>query len=122
MDITNEFRHAKALSKQEATDQKKITSQLAHMTKLASRKKKLIAEILYLNSAFSEIDTMFQSEISEAEIIRNKSIIYYLGSCKCLSFTPKAPKTNLLDSFLDQPIESTIRTQSKNKHEREVTI
>ena len=122
VDITNEFRHAKAMSKQESTDQKMKKGQFMHMTKLASRKKKLIAEILYLNSAYSEIDAMFQSEISEAEIIRNKSIIYYLGSCKCLSFTPKTPKTNLLDSFLEQPIESTIRRQPKSQHERDVTI
>ena len=114
VDITNEFRHAKAVSKRRERDQKLNGSELAHMMKLAQRKKQLIAEVLYLNSAYSEIDTMFQNEISEAESVRNRSVIYYLGSCKCLSFSKKktCEKANRLDEFLDQPIGSTIRNRN----------
>ena len=113
VDITNEFRHAKALVKKsegEDNDGKYMT----RMNRLAEKKKRSIAEILYLNSAFSEIDHMFQDEIRKAELSRNRNIIYFLGSCKCLSFKNDEgnnKNNDLLDSFLEGPMDSTLRSK-----------
>lgn len=64
---------------------------------LFGEKKKLISSILYLNTAFSTIDRLFQQEIANAEIIKNHPIAFKMNSifnaicCCCCEdiFIPK---------------------------------
>jgi hypothetical protein len=48
---------------------------------LFEEKKKLIQTILFLNTAFSMIDKMFQQEITNAELENNNMCRFFIGGC-----------------------------------------
>lgn len=80
--VKNEIRYINAVSK---TNRHMLTDDYrAQLVKLFNLKKDLVKEILLLKSAFSIIDQMFQKEILNAEIIKNRWIWGYIFHYKKL--------------------------------------
>lgn len=77
--VTNELRYTKAICK--VADKSIIKKEQIRIQKLGKKKKTLIDMILYLNTAYSLIDRIFQAEINNAELVRRAGIIYYLINC-----------------------------------------
>lgn len=83
--IKNEIRFIDALQKK---NNYKIPEEYRGRLKFLFReKKKLVSDILFLNTAFSTIDKLFQQEISNAEIMKNHPILFFindfLNACCC---------------------------------------
>ena len=53
------------------------SDQRQHLVKLFNFKKKIISEILLLNSAFSIIDQMFHQEMANAQILNEHWFYFY---------------------------------------------
>ena len=82
--IKNEIRYLNALQKKR--DFKLGEDKSKRLTRLFILKRKYIQTILFLNTAFSMIDKMFQQEILNAEIIKKYSICFnYKYLCYCIS-------------------------------------
>jgi len=85
--IKNEIRYLNALQKKR--DFKLGTDKSKRLTKLFVLKRKNIHTILFLNTAFSMIDKMFQQEILNAELIKKHSFCFnfkYFCFCCCPNF------------------------------------
>lgn len=81
--VKNEIRFLNALQKQ---NQYKLSDEdTCHLHKLFNNKKVLINTILFLNTAFSMIDRMFQQEIVNAEIEKRCWIrLYFYNTFSCI--------------------------------------
>jgi hypothetical protein len=78
--VKNELRFISAMHKKynKLSDEYKMRNK-----DLFNEKKKLIQTILFLNTAFSMIDKMFQQEITNAELENNNMCRFFFGGC-CL--------------------------------------
>lgn len=77
-DIKNERRYISAIH----TKNNKVSDEYKERyNQLFNEKKKLIQTILFLNTAFSMIDKMFQQEIVNAELENNNSCRFLFGGC-----------------------------------------
>lgn len=80
--IKNEIRYLNALQKK--TNYHLDDNKSKRLTVLFYQKKKNINTILFLNTAFSMIDKMFQQEIINAEIKKNNCCIFCINAhCLC---------------------------------------
>jgi len=100
--VKNEIRYINAVSK---TNRHMLTDDYrGHLVKLFNLKKDLVKEILLLKSAFSIIDQMFQKEILNAEIIKNRwiwgYIFHYKKLVSPLEMNPFI--ANLMDPFREK--------------------
>lgn len=100
--VKNEIRYINAVSK---TNSHMLSHDYRiHLVKLFNLKKDLVKEILLLKSAFSIIDQMFQKEISNAEIIKNRwiwgYIFHYKKLVSPLELNPFI--ANLMDPFREK--------------------
>ena len=73
--VKNELRFINAMQKQ------KINIYNKRSAVLFKKKKQIIHTILYLNTAFSMIDKMFQQEITNAELENNNMCRFFIGGC-----------------------------------------
>ena len=100
--VKNEIRYINAVSK---TNRRMLSDDYrAQLVKLFNLKKDLVKEILLLKSAFSIIDQMFQKEISNAEIIKNRWIWGYIFHYKKLVSPLELNQfiANLMDPFREK--------------------
>ena len=67
---------------------------------LFKQKKNLIDTILFLNTAFSMIDKIFQQEITNAEIKKNYKICFFLHKLCCFCCLDKCAKLILPDNYV----------------------
>lgn len=67
---------------------------------LFKQKKNLIDTILFLNTAFSMIDRIFQQEITNAEIQKNYKICLFLHKILCFCCLDKCAKLILPDNYV----------------------
>ena len=76
--VKNELRFISAIHKKnnKLSGEYKIRN-----TDLFNEKKNLIQTILFLNTAFSMIDKMFQQEITNAELENNNMCRFFIGGC-----------------------------------------
>ena len=74
--IKNELRHLKTIQKMRRHKLEKIDRTRAEF--LFIQKRRLTDTILYLNTAFSLIDKMFQQEIINAELRKNSPIFFWV--------------------------------------------
>jgi len=100
--VKNEIRYINAVSK---TNKHMLNQDYrGQLVKLFNLKKDLVKEILLLKSAFSIIDQMFQKEISNAEIIKNRwiwgYIFHYKKLVSPLELNPFI--ANLMDPFREK--------------------
>jgi hypothetical protein len=100
--VKNEIRYINAVSK---TNRHMLSDDYRiHLVKLFNLKKDLVKEILLLKSAFSIIDQMFQKEILNAEIIKNRwiwgYIFHYKKLVSPLELNPFI--ANLMDPFREK--------------------
>jgi hypothetical protein len=100
--VKNEIRYINAVSK---TNKHMLTDDYrGQLVKLFNLKKDLVKEILLLKSAFSIIDQMFQQEILNAEIIKNRwiwgYIFHYKKLVSPLELNPFI--ANLMDPFREK--------------------
>jgi len=77
--VKNEIRFINAIQKRE--DYHISSEYSARITTLFGQKKSLISTILFLNTAFSMIDKMFQQEITNAELKETHWCKFYLYDC-----------------------------------------
>jgi hypothetical protein len=88
-DIKNEIRYInsknmyvkKYNSNSSAKKPEKVVFNKMKLDWLFEEKKKLIQTILFLNTAFSMIDKMFQQEITNAELENNNMCRFLIGGC-----------------------------------------
>jgi hypothetical protein len=100
--VKNEIRYINAVSK---TNKHMLNDDYrGQLVKLFNLKKDLVKEILLLKSAFSIIDQMFQKEISNAEIIKNRWIWRYIFHYKKLVSPLELNPfiANLMDPFREK--------------------
>ena len=71
--VKNEMRFINSMQKQ------KINTYNQRATDLFKKKKKIIHTILYLNTAFSMIDKMFQREIDNVKLKQHNCVSFYLN-------------------------------------------
>ena len=100
--VKNEIRYINAVSK---TNKHMLNQDYrGQLVKLFNLKKDLVKEILLLKSAFSIIDQMFQQEILNAEIIKNRwiwgYIFHYKKLVSPLELNPFI--ANLMDPFREK--------------------
>jgi hypothetical protein len=100
--VKNEIRYINAVSK---TNKHMLNDDYrGQLVKLFNLKKDLVKEILLLKSAFSIIDQMFQQEILNAEIIKNRwiwgYIFHYKKLVSPLELNPFI--ANLMDPFREK--------------------
>uniref|UniRef100_A0A6C0H9J3 Uncharacterized protein n=1 Tax=viral metagenome TaxID=1070528 RepID=A0A6C0H9J3_9ZZZZ len=100
--VKNEIRYINAVSK---TNKHMLNEDYrGQLVKLFNLKKDLVKEILLLKSAFSIIDQMFQQEILNAEIIKNRwiwgYIFHYKKLVSPLDLNPFI--ANLMDPFREK--------------------
>ena len=100
--VKNEIRYINAVSK---TNRHMLNDDYrGQLVKLFNLKKDLVKEILLLKSAFSIIDQMFQQEILNAEIIKNRwiwgYIFHYKKLVSPLELNPFI--ANLMDPFREK--------------------
>ena len=100
--VKNEIRYINAVSK---TNKHMLNEDYrGQLVKLFNLKKDLVKEILLLKSAFSIIDQMFQQEILNAEIIKNRwiwgYIFHYKKLVSPLELNPFI--ANLMDPFREK--------------------
>jgi len=100
--VKNEIRYINAVSK---TNKHMLNDDYrGQLVKLFNLKKDLVKEILLLKSAFSIIDQMFQKEILNAEIIKNRwiwgYIFHYKKLVSPLELNPFI--ANLMDPFREK--------------------
>ena len=100
--VKNEIRYINAVSK---TNRHMLSDDYrGQLVKLFNLKKDLVKEILLLKSAFSIIDQMFQKEILNAEIIKNRwiwgYIFHYKKLVSPLELNPFI--ANLMDPFREK--------------------
>lgn len=100
--VKNEIRYINAVSK---TNRHMLNDDYrGQLVKLFNLKKDLVKEILLLKSAFSIIDQMFQQEILNAEIIKNRwiwgYIFHYKKLVSPLDLNPFI--ANLMDPFREK--------------------
>ena len=89
-----------------AENKKDETMNKRQLVKLFNIKKKLINEILLLKSAFSIIDQMFNQEMTNAEILKNRCISSFFIKYKPLN-NPQTLNpfiTKLMDPFANQTL------------------
>jgi hypothetical protein len=77
--IKNEIRFINAVQKRD--DYRLSDEHSARITELFSQKKSAIDTILFLNTAFSMIDNMFQQEIYNAELKENHRFKFAMHAC-----------------------------------------
>jgi hypothetical protein len=100
--VKNEIRYINAVSK---TNKHMLTDDYrGQLVKLFNLKKNLVKEILLLKSAFSIIDQMFQQEILNAEIVKNRWIWRYIFHYKKLVSPLELNPfiANLMDPFREK--------------------
>jgi hypothetical protein len=100
--VKNEIRYINAVSK---TNRNMLNDDYrGQLVKLFNLKKDLVKEILLLKSAFSIIDQMFQQEILNAEIVKNRwiwgYIFHYKKLVSPLELNPFI--ANLMDPFREK--------------------
>lgn len=98
--VKNEIRFMRAIQKQ--NNYKLSDENNKHLHRLFNMKKQLINTILFLNTAFSMIDRMFQQEITNAEIEKThccKRGFYYVFSC----FIPKSCESSFIPEKYKDP-------------------
>jgi predicted DNA-binding transcriptional regulator len=100
--VKNEIRYINAVSK---TNRHMLSDDYrGQLVKLFNLKKDLVKEILLLKSAFSIIDQMFQQEILNAEIVKNRwiwgYIFHYKKLVSPLDLNPFI--ANLMDPFREK--------------------
>ena len=101
--VKNEIRFINAIQKRD--DYKIPVEYSARIRELFGEKKRLIDTILFMNTAFSMIDRMFQQEITNAEL---KETYWFKFQCyNCLSsLCPDCAKTICLPSAYREPAKS----------------
>uniref|UniRef100_A0A6C0BWR4 Uncharacterized protein n=1 Tax=viral metagenome TaxID=1070528 RepID=A0A6C0BWR4_9ZZZZ len=100
--VKNEIRYINAVSK---TNKHMLNDDYrGQLVKLFNLKKDLVKEILLLKSAFSIIDQMFQQEILNAEIVKNRWIWRYIFHYKKLVSPLELNPfiANLMDPFREK--------------------
>lgn len=100
--VKNEIRYINAVSK---TNRRMLNDDYrAQLVKLFNLKKDLVKEILLLKSAFSIIDQMFQQEILNAEIVKNRWFWGYIFHYKKLVSPLELNSfiANLMDPFREK--------------------
>lgn len=96
--VKNEIRFINALRKQDC-----YNLDYNHKKKLQlliNEKKKLVNNILYLNTAFSVIDKMFLQEIANAEIKKRFKICFYINNLVSLLFCNNCNRFCLPKNFV----------------------
>ena len=100
--VKNEIRFINSMQK---TNDYKIPAQYKkRVALLFEQKKNLIHTILFLNTAFSMIDKMFQQEITNAEIKKKRFLIFFILNtfpCCCSTFI----KTHFIPKEYVSPTE-----------------
>ena len=96
--VKNELRFINAIQKKNNNQLSSDYKQRA--TLLFKQKKNLIHTILFLNTAFSMIDKMFQQEITNAKLAQQHRIRFFISNI-CLCCCPGYRKLILPDKFID---------------------
>jgi len=123
--VKNEMRFIHALQKNKHL---RITSDYKErITNLSSLKNELIQTILYLNTAFSDIDKIFTQEITNAQLKKSYWIRFFLNDfirtfcpAKCLSNKILLPSEyKSIEEATSEQFNTIMRfdTQIKNKYE-----
>ena len=84
--VKNEIRFINELQKRNNNQIPKGYRSRAHL--LFKHKKNLVDTILFLNTAFSMIDKIFQQEITNAEIKKNYWLCFFLNKLCCMCGVP----------------------------------
>lgn len=79
--VKNEIRYLKTLKRKNNNDEKSNCN--IRLNKLFQNKKQLIETILFLNTAYSQIDKMFNQEILNNEIRKSYRIRFFFYSLLC---------------------------------------
>ena len=92
--VKNELRFINAIQKKNKYDMSSLPEYSQRASLLFKQKKNLIHTILFLNTAFSMIDKMFQQEINNAKLENQNWLRFFLGNtlfccCKNMIFPEK---------------------------------
>ena len=96
--VKNELRFINAIQKKKNYEIQKEYSKRA--TLLFNQKKNLIHTILFLNTAFSMIDKMFQQEINNAKLVQQNWFRFFLSNTLCCC-CPRIKTMILPEKFID---------------------
>ena len=96
--VKNEIRFINQIQKQ--TNYNITTEQKNRLSLLFKQKKNLIDTILFLNTAFSMIDKIFQQEITNADIRKNYKLCFFLHKLCCFCCMEKCSRLILPDNYM----------------------
>ena len=96
--VKNEIRFINQIQKQ--TNYNITVEHKNRLSLLFKQKKNLIDTILFLNTAFSMIDKIFQQEITNADIRKNYKLCFFLHQLCCFCCMEKCSRLILPDNYM----------------------